>query len=183
MHAPPLITTAHSSEQALARPSFDEVYGQYAAFVWRLVAALGIPSDCVDDVAQDVFMVVHRNLAHFEARSTVKTWLFGIVRRVASDHRRKATRRKAESLSIDLSSTASPFADVSARQAVDLVVTLIQMLPEDQRAIFALVELEQWQANEVAEALGLNLNTTYSRLRLARASFAAHARIVMETKS
>ncbi len=62
---------------------------------------------------------------------------------------------------------------MSRAQAAATVVAILQQLDEDKRTVFALVELEQLSIPEVARMLELNLNTAYSRLRLARAAFEA----------
>jgi RNA polymerase sigma-70 factor (ECF subfamily) len=57
-----------------------------------------------------------------------------------------------------------------------LVADILDELDDDKRIVFALVELEQLPVTEVATMLELNLNTTYSRLRLARRAFEAALR-------
>src|SRR6186713_2887600 len=71
-------------------PAFAEVYESCAKLVWRNLRRLGVPEAALEDAAQDVFLVVHRRLSEFEGRSTLRTWIFGIVLRVAARHRRKA---------------------------------------------------------------------------------------------
>jgi RNA polymerase sigma-70 factor (ECF subfamily) len=68
---------------------------------------------------------------------------------------------------------------MSRAQAAATVMAILDTIDEDKRIVFALVELEQLSVPEVAKMLDLNLNTTYSRLRLARAAFevAAKARV------
>jgi RNA polymerase sigma-70 factor (ECF subfamily) len=61
--------------------------------VLGLVRRLGVQEREVEDVAQEVFVIVHRQLPAFEGRSTLKTWLCGIALRTAANHRRKAYRR------------------------------------------------------------------------------------------
>jgi RNA polymerase sigma-70 factor (ECF subfamily) len=144
--------------------------------VWRSLRRLGIPQPQLDDAVQDVFLVVHRRLGEFEGRSTVKTWLFGIALRVASVHRRSAARRPTEPLTEEPADVAAPAAAESlseAREAARLVHQLLDSLDEDRRAVFVLSELEQMTAPEISAALGVNLNTVYSRLRLARRDFDA----------
>ena len=68
---------------------------------------------------------------------------------------------------------ADPFADLSRAQAAATVLAILERIDEDKRIVFALVELEQLSVPEVARMLELNLNTAYSRLRLARVAFEA----------
>ena len=84
-------------KQATAVPAtldFTAVYEEHFAFVWRSMRRLGVPDRLLDDAAQDVFIVVHRRLGEFEGRSTLKSWLFAIARRVAHDHRRRVGRKE-----------------------------------------------------------------------------------------
>jgi RNA polymerase sigma-70 factor (ECF subfamily) len=157
-------------------PSLEAIYEEHFDFVWRSLRRLGIPDAQLDDAVQDVFVVVHRRLGEFEGRSTMKTWLFGIALRVASVHRRTAARRPTEPLVEDPpDQTANPLADTltEAAEAARLVRELLECLDEDRRAVFVLAELEEMTAPEISAALGVNLNTVYSRLRLARRDFDA----------
>lgn len=155
-------------------PSFSEVYEQYFDFVWRSARRLGIPDGAVDDVAQEVFIVVHRKLAEFEGRSSLKTWLFAITRRVVSDHRRRLKRRRPHTPFPDdrmASEGDSPQETVARQEAAMVLHTFLDSLPDEQREVFVLSELEQMTAPEIGEATDVKLNTVYSRLRLARKAF------------
>jgi RNA polymerase sigma-70 factor, ECF subfamily len=156
-------------------PSFDAVYEAHFEFVWRTLRRLGVEASTVDDAVQDVFVVVHRRLRDFEGRSSLKTWLTAIAVRVAGDHRR-LVRRKGGHEPLDAAiADASPGPDEALAQAeaVRALDALLSELGEDKRAVFVLVELEGMSAPEIAEALGLCVNTVYSRLRAARRDFEA----------
>jgi RNA polymerase sigma-70 factor, ECF subfamily len=150
-----------------------EVYETQFDFVWRSARRLGVASLHVDDVVQEVFLVVHRRLAEFEGRSALKTWLFGITRRVVRDHRRSARRKPAESLGSLEPADQAGIADaqLSQRQETRTLHALLDELDEDKREVFVLAELEQMSGPEIAEALDVNLNTVYARLRAARSAF------------
>lgn len=168
---------AHALETPTDAPvaalSFDEVYAANVAFVWRVLRTFGVAEAQLEDAAQDVFVVVHRRLAEWEGRAAITTWLFAIARRVASTHRRKhaGDRDRTEVLTDDPAGGADTFAAMSRAQAAATVMTILEQMDEDKRIVFALVELEQLSVPEVAKMLDLNLNTAYSRLRLARHAF------------
>jgi RNA polymerase sigma-70 factor, ECF subfamily len=150
------------------------IYDQHADFVWRSLRRLGVPERSVDDAVQDVFIVVHRRLGEFEGRSTLKSWLFGIARRVAHDHRRRIGRKERDEELPDVvadPSGATPAAEAERAEAVRTLHAILAGLDDDKREVFILAELEQMTAPEIAAALGVNLNTIYSRLRAARAAF------------
>ena len=175
---PQMPAVAHVMKPALEVPSFDDVYEAHFAFVWRVLRTFGVAEAALEDAAQDVFVVVHRRLAEFEGRAAVTTWLFAIARRVAGTHRRRATRdTRTEPLQDDeLVAPIDTFAALSRAQAVATVLAILDTMDDDKRTVFALVELEQMSVPEVAKLLELNLNTTYSRLRIARQHFEARVR-------
>jgi RNA polymerase sigma-70 factor (ECF subfamily) len=161
---------------AAAAPSFDEVYATHVAFVWRVLRTFGLSDAQLEDAVQDVFLVVHRRLPEWEGRAAIATWLFAIARRVASSHRRRAGGDRTCELVDEPAGRDDTFAAMSRAQAAATVFHILQQLDEDKRIVFALVELEQLSVPEVARMLDLNLNTAYSRLRLARHAFEAAVR-------
>jgi RNA polymerase sigma-70 factor, ECF subfamily len=155
-----------------AVPAFDRVYEAHFDFVWRSARRLGVADEALDDVAQEIFLVVHRKLGEFEGRSSLRTWLYAIARRVVSDHRRSARRKRPHTeLPDTLSSSATPHGDVVRHQAASILHAFLDALPDEQREVFVLAELEQMTAPEIAEATSAPVNTVYSRLRLARQAF------------
>ena len=152
-------------------PSFDAVYTAHVAFVWRVVRTFGVAEAQLEDAVQDVFIVVHRRLREWEGRAAITTWLFAIARRVASSHRRRKGSDRTETMTADPVGPTDTFAEMSRAQASATVMSILERMDEDKRIVFALVELEQLTVPEVARMLELNLNTAYSRLRLARAAF------------
>lgn len=151
--------------------TFDEVYERHFNFVWRSLRLLGVPPEAVEDVTQDAFSVVSRQLGLFEGRSSMRTWLFAILQRVAANHRRKARRKlwMLEPLSDALvGQEPTPHARAEAAEAIDLVQRFCDTLDSERRAVFVLSLLEELPAPEVAHVLGIALNTVYSRVRSLR---------------
>lgn len=154
--------------------AFEDVYEEHFDFVWRAVRRLGVPSASVEDAVQDVFVVVHRRAAEFEGRSSVKTWLFGIVVHVARAHRRRRTLDALDDPDAVVDPRAeSPHARAEAAEARRVLHEVLDTLDDERREVFVLIELSEMTAPEAAEALGLKLNTVYSRLRAARHDFDA----------
>jgi RNA polymerase sigma-70 factor (ECF subfamily) len=173
--APLAMAQVESIDAGLEALDFTEVYDRHFAFVWRSLRRLGVPERALDDAAQDVFIVVHRKLASFEGRSTLRSWLFGIARRVAHDHRRRIGRKeRTEELPETVADRgATPAGDAERAEAVRTLHEILGELDDDKREVFVLAELEQMTAPEIADAIGANLNTIYSRLRAARQGFEA----------
>jgi RNA polymerase sigma-70 factor (ECF subfamily) len=155
-------------------PTFQELYRQNFEFVWSSVRHLGVGSDAVDDVVQDVFIVIHARLHTLERPEALRSWIYGIARRTVSHHHRSRRSRDAAGvrLGVEEKSIQPTPLDIAERKAeVELLQSILADLDEPKREIFMLVELMQMTVPEVAEALEIPLNTAYSRLRLARQSF------------
>ena len=161
-------------------PPFPQLYEEYFTFVWTSARRLGVPAASIDDAVQEVFVVVHRRLGEFAGRSSVKTWLFAIVRNVAREARRLIRRKSphdAPGALEDpdaLAGSPEDRPDRAAERASEnrVLHALLDKLDDDKREVFVLAELEGFAAPEIAEAIGINVNTVYSRLRHARQEFA-----------
>lgn len=166
----PLVGSATSVSTV---PSFDELYETYFDVVWRNARALGVPSSVRDDLVQEVFIVVHRKLASFEGRSSIRTWILGILVYAARNHRRKVKHSASEEPLHDelVDERESPSDHAERVEAERAFFRVLDSMREEQRAVFVLAEVEQLSIPEIASSLSINLNTAYSRLRLARQQF------------
>ena len=167
-----------SARAQLAAPlTIESVYEANFDFVWRTARRLGASEAHVDDIVQEVFLVVQRRLADFEGRSEVKTWLFGITRRVVRGYMRRHTRRANEHgpEASDLPDTAAASAEsqLDALEGSRLLQALLDELDADKREVFVLCELEEMSGPQIATALDLSLSNVYARIRAARQAFDA----------
>ena len=154
---------------------FDAVFRSELGFVCNLLLRLGVREADVEDAAHDVFVTFHRKLAEYDPARPVRAWLAGIAVRVASDHRRRAHhRREVQALPIDaVDPSPSAEDEVDASKTRALVLEALEDVREERRPVLVLHDIEGLSAPQIAEALGVPLNTVYSRLRLARADMRA----------
>ncbi|HJL17363.1 MAG TPA: sigma-70 family RNA polymerase sigma factor [Sandaracinaceae bacterium LLY-WYZ-13_1] len=147
-----------------------DLFRAHAAYVFRLLRHFGVDDAELDDATQDVFVVVHRRVSDLDDRGSPRSWLYGIARRVASQYRRRSPRRRERPLSASPERSVAPtqLEAVQRRQARETLHALLGQLPEAQREVFVLYEIEQLPMRDVAETLGCPLQTGYSRLRTAR---------------
>ena len=159
--------------QAILTRRFEEIYAEHAAFTWRTLRHLGIAPDALDDAMQELWVVVHRRHAHFEGRSDLKTWLFGIAVNVARNQRRSARRRPAaEPLPLTLAAEApDPSRGEERAEATALVQGFLGTLDEQRQQVFVCVLLEGWSALETARATGLDESNVQNRVRALRRAF------------
>jgi RNA polymerase sigma-70 factor (ECF subfamily) len=155
------------------------VYEVHFRYVFRCLRGLGVRDAQLEDALQDVFIVVQRRLADFDGRAELRTWLYAIALRVARKYRERARREPA---SLEAARERDPelpaAADSSADSALEnerllLARRALGSLDDDKREIFVLARVEQMSAPEIADVLGIPLNTVYSRLRAARLAFDA----------
>lgn len=153
--------------------TFAEVYAEQMEFVWRCAVHRGVPMAAVEDVVQEVFIIVHRKLPEFEGRSSVRTWIGGIARRVIADFRKKRGNRPAGDEPLTLEPPAPPEGPDAAEQqaALSLLDSLLERMPDDQREVFVLREIEGLSGGEIAAVTETNENTVWTRLRAARRIF------------
>ena len=158
--------------------SCAEIYEEHFDFVWRNARRMGIEESVCEDLVQEVFVVAIRRFSGFEGRSSVRTWLYGILIHVVQEHRRRNRQRLIKETEASeehaRSRTHDGAADEIARkEATRLVDQIMGEMDEDKRTVFVLVDLEEMSVAEAARGLEINLNTAHARLRAARAIFAA----------
>jgi RNA polymerase sigma-70 factor (ECF subfamily) len=156
---------------------FARVYEEHFEFVWRSLRLLGVHHDALDDVSQEVFSAVARQLGRFEGRSSLRTWVFGITQNVASNHRRMRQRKLERLMPLPgqlASQEPSPQAHTEGREAADAVLSFCEGLDEGRRTVFVLGLLEGTPAPEIAALLGIPVNTVYSRVSALRGALERH---------
>jgi RNA polymerase sigma-70 factor, ECF subfamily len=180
------LDTPASERDAQTDHVYAEMFRQHYGKVVRWLSVLGVSLGEVDDLAQEVFIVAHRKRERVFADASVTGWLLGISRRVAATHRRSQARgRTREERATPPTEVPSPETAAIRNEAAQLLHDFLGSLPEEQRLVFVLYEMDGANATEIAEALQLPANTIHSRIRLVRerlARFVARQR-AKETRS
>jgi RNA polymerase sigma-70 factor (ECF subfamily) len=143
--------------------------------VWRLCAALG-DRGAADDLTQETYLRAFGALHRFEGRSSVRTWLLAIARRVCADAVRSQRRRRLTLVGDDavleaLEGRAGDGADRVGEGAV--VGDLLDRLDPDRREAFVLTQLLGLPYAEAAEVAGCPIGTIRSRVARAREDLVA----------
>jgi RNA polymerase sigma-70 factor (ECF subfamily) len=173
---PPAPLSSRDSTGRVAR--FRVMYEAHVDFVWRNLRRLGVAASEVDDKTQEVFVIAHRRFAEFEDRGHgPRAWLFQMVLRVASEARRHRRRHPVdpdggvaqERISVEPAQAAA----LDRREALGRLDRALSRIDVGRRVVLVLHEIEEMTAPEIAESLGIPLNTVYSRLRVARGELEA----------
>ena len=149
--------------------------GQIAAlheesFGWALACA-GRDRQGAEDVLQVVYLKVLDGRARFAGRSSLKTWLFGVIRRTASEQRRRALLGRLTLVPLDHgaevpSGAPAPDESADAAERRDRLVHALGRLPTRQREVLVLVFYHEHSVEEAAVVLGIGIGsarTHYAR--------------------
>src|SRR5271170_38502 len=166
--------------QAGTEPAFEELVRRHQQRVSALVGGILRRPEDVEDVAQQVFLKAYLGIKKFDQRAAFSTWLYKIAVNECWDYLRKKKVRPLV-YEADLSeeqvsrldgvvSADQPATSSSDRaEARDLLERMMEKLPEQDRELLVLKEVEGFSVQELAEILDLNVNTVKVRLFRARA--------------
>lgn len=168
---------AHITELALAagrgdRQALTEFIRATQDDVWRLLAHLG-GREIADDLTQETYLRVMGALPRFAARSSARTWLLSLARRVWVDNIRHDMARPRKSI-VEYEDSGATDASNSGiwSEWID-VRTLIDALPAERREALILTQVLGYTYDEAAKIAGVRVGTIRSRIARARADLIA----------
>jgi len=176
--------------QAGAGEAFDALVTHYHPAIYNLtLRILGDPGDAAD-ITQEVFLKAFRGIRGFRGSSSIRTWLYRIALREASNHRRWRWRHQRNQTSlgqVELSelcvpepTAASPFDQCAAREVQEMVRKGLRRVPEPFRAALILRDLEGLSYEELAEVLEVPVGTVKSRILRGRRALREILRPLLE---
>jgi RNA polymerase sigma-70 factor (ECF subfamily) len=148
--------------KAGSREPFEALFERYRDALWRFFRRRVDGPARAEELLQDVFVALLENASRYEARSSFRSYLFGIAYNILLADRRKARQTFTEALAAD------PPASVTDPDVAMWVRRALMSLDADQREIVMLREYEQLSYQEIADLLQIPLNTVRSRLFRAR---------------
>ncbi len=126
-----------------------------------------------EEIAQEVFLIAFRKLDDFDsAISQFSTWLFTIARNRSINVLRKKSPATGQDLP-ERTSNNGPGAGLEERELFAELDRALARLPEEQKIVFVLAELEGLSYREIAGIEGVTIGTIKSRLNRARAKLSA----------
>ena len=165
------------SYRAGRREAFDELVASYDLHVRRILVQLNVSSGDVEDLAQEVFLRIFRNLHRFRGQSSFYTWLYRITVNVFFDHNKKRKRAdvrlaRLQNALVDVTNVRhdgdDPYVACFNALTRDAFWEAIDALPEAFRTVVAMRELDDLSYEEIAVATGISIGTVRSRLSRAR---------------
>lgn len=142
--------------------------------VIRFLTPLTDPAD-VEDLAQETYLRAIGALPAFEARSSARTWLLSIARRVSADHIRRLTRRPRHAALPDWQATAEATNVIVHPRFEEqhAIATLLHDLAPDRREAFVATQVLGLSDAEAADICDCPIGTIRSRVARAREDLVA----------
>jgi RNA polymerase sigma-70 factor (ECF subfamily) len=165
--------------QAADEMAFREIVERYQSKVFSIIYGILRNHNDAEDIAQQVFTKVYFSIRSFDFRSSLLTWIYKITVNECYDYlRKKKVRRlvyesdfsQEDALRVENSEPARdqrPPVDVTLAQR-DLAMKLLARLPEQERTLLLMKEVEGHSVEELAEMTGINENTIKVKLFRAR---------------
>ncbi len=153
--------------------AFEAIYRNASVFVYNVAFRITNNSQNADEVTQDVFMKIYKNLKKFQYMSSLKTWIYRITVNAAINYKKREEKHENQRVDYD-SAMQSVYTEETIRKKLDneagkeKISGLLNALNSDQRACVVLREIEGLNYKEIANSLGVNINTVRTRLKRAR---------------
>lgn len=160
--------------------AFNQLVRLYEGRVYNLCYRMLGDPDAAADAAQDTFISAYRNLAKFRG-GLFRSWLLRIATNACLDALRARKRRPSVSLGakrdeddegtgLDIPDAGEPLDETALRRELGAAIQQgLALLPEDQRVVVVLSDIQGLAYEEIAQVTSTNLGTVKSRLSRGRA--------------
>jgi len=153
--------------------AFEQVYKAASGFVYNVALRITRNGADAEEVTQDVFMKIYRNLRSFQFRAAFKTWVYRITVNTAINHYRRTARAQKGRVEFDAVIESYPAGNSTAEGAAQgdnesMVNALLDKVSPKYRECLLLREIEGLSYQEIAAALTIPVNTVRTRLKRAR---------------
>jgi RNA polymerase sigma-70 factor (ECF subfamily) len=152
-------------------PRWPQVFHDHYGFVHSVTRRLAGPQLDADDLTQEVFVVVHRKLDGLRDPERLRSWIYGICRRVVAHQRRKQRTRRTiqQALGTRHERDASTPEDETHQRQLELrLYEALDRLSPKRREALILFALEEMSGKQIAELLQIPVRTVWTRLHAAR---------------
>lgn len=160
-----------TAAQAGDRTAVDELLARYEPHIYRFGLRMCGDEDAAREVLQETLLAAFRHLPGFRGDAALSTWLYQIARSFcikARRGRRPTTELDAAPALVD--PAPRPDAQAHAREIGEALSRAIADLPDDQREVLLLRDVEGLSAEQAAEVVGIEVGALKSRLHRARAA-------------
>jgi RNA polymerase sigma-70 factor, ECF subfamily len=154
-----------------------EAFDRDLSYLFQTLQRLGASPREIEDLAQDVFMVLHKNWPTLDTSRPLRPYLFGVAFRVVAAHRRRLARETPHALlDIEDGGALSPEGSLQAKESAALLLAALDHIPLRRRAVLIMHDLDSVSVADISRKLSISRFGTYARLRKARTELAVAIR-------
>jgi len=159
------------------------VYERELDYLFSTLQRLGASPREIEDLAQEVFMILHRNWPTLDVTRPFRPYLFAVAFRVVCAHRRRRSREIPQPYLEAEDPATGPEESLQSKQSADLLMMALDTLPLPRRAVVVMHDLDGFSIIEVAARLSLTRFGAYARLRKARKELASALRRLLRERA
>lgn len=154
--------------------AFNQLVLKYRNRVMGIAARMIGDRAEAEDLAQDVFVKVYHGLKNFQGEALFSTWLYRITANSCLNHRKRRRNRDKLAQGVDdpnqvfSAQSSNPHSLLENKELRIGLEKAIQALPQEQKMVLILRDIEGLSYEEIAESLDIELGTVRSRLHRAR---------------
>ena len=158
--------------------AFEEIVKLYEQKICSTIFFMIKDENLVEDIAQEVFIKIYKNIAKFNEQSSLYTWIYRITMNACYDQLRKEKKIVYLSNYVETDDGEKEVEFEDESQRVDLIVedkiekeeliNAIKCLNKEQRALIVLRDIRGFSYNEISDMLNLKLGTVKSKINRAR---------------
>ena len=153
-----------------------EAYERELDYLFETLQRLGASSREIEDLAQEIFVVLHRKWPTLELDRPLRPYLFAVAFRVVCAHRRRRAREIPFAQLDTEDQTLSPEGTLQSRESVRLLMVALDTIALPRRAVVIMHDLDGNSIVDIAEKLSISRFGAYARLRKARKELASALR-------
>lgn len=158
--------------------AFEIIYKTSADFVYSIALSITKNIDTAEDITQEVFIKIYKNLKKFQFRSTFKTWIYRIAINTAINDYKKRSKEMGKRDDFEVVLKTHYVNDITEeiigrKDKERQLLSFLDRLNTEQRTCIILREIERLSYKEISEVLKININTVRSRLKRARIALLA----------
>ncbi len=162
------------------RDLFKELVDKYKDMVFNICFGFVKNKEDAEDITQDVFFTIYKNIKVFKFESKISTWIYRIAVNRSLNHirNRKLSRifnkislkEESEGKEAEIPAAQDSSADfkVITKEKKNIISKALNGLPSNQRVAFTLYNIEGFTYEEIAEIMGCSISSVESRIHRAK---------------
>lgn len=152
--------------------ALGELFDRHEMSLRRYFGRIGVTASDADDLVQQTFVELMRTAGHFDTSLVARSWIYGVATMVVRRHRRSLSRLTNNLVTwanqLRGATEPAPDGEFELDQTAKRISEALDTMAPKKREVFVLVALEELSGEEVSAALGIPVNTVWTRLHHAR---------------